>query len=275
MTIPTHVLNDGRSIPAIGLGTYGLRDDAGVASLVAALTAGYRLLDSAVNYGNEAEVGEAVRSSGVARDEIVVTTKLPGRHHGYDETLRSAEQSLEVLGLDRIDLYLIHWPNPRTNRFVDAWRAMVRLREEGVVSSIGVSNFTPEHLDRIIDATGVVPAVNQIELHPDFPQPAMRQTDAGLGVVTEGYSPLGYRDELTSRPEVVDIAAAHDVTPSQAVLRWAVQLGTVPIPKSGDADRQRENLGVFDFALDDDEMETLSSFAPRRMNNDPDDNEEM
>lgn len=275
MTIPSITMNDGRELPAVGLGTYSLRGDAGIESMVQALRSGYRLLDSAVNYRNESEVGEAMRSSGIDRDEIVVTTKLPGRDHGFDETLASVEGSLRRMGIDRIDLYLIHWPNPKTNRFVDAWRAMVRLREEGAVSSIGVSNFTDAHLARIIDATGVVPAVNQIELHPDFPQPQMRAVDVDRGIVTEGYSPLGQRDQLTSRPVVQDIARAHGVSPSQAVLRWAVQLGTVPIPKSGDPDRQRENLGIFGFDLDDEEMTAMSSFEPSRINNDPDDNEEM
>ena len=169
-----HTLNDGQQLPEIGFGTYPLKGAEGVDAIVSAIEVGYRLLDTAVNYENEREVGEAVRRSGVPRDELLVCSKLPGRHHGYDDAIRSTHESLERLGLDRLDLHLIHWPNPSVGKYVDAWRALVDLQREGLVTSIGVSNFTGDHLRRIIEETGVTPAVNQIELHPYFPQEEMR-----------------------------------------------------------------------------------------------------
>ena len=170
----TRTLNDGRTIPAIGFGTYPLSGEEGTTAVVTAIEAGYRLIDTAVNYGNEREVGEAIRRSGVPREELFVTSKLPGRHHGYDDAIRSTHESLERLGLDHLDLHLIHWPNPSVGKYAEAWRALVDLREQGLVRSIGVSNFTEAHLDRIIDETGVTPAVNQLELHPGFPQQETR-----------------------------------------------------------------------------------------------------
>lgn len=265
MAIPTLPLNDGNVLPAVGLGTYGLRGADGVASVVAALDAGYRLLDTALNYENEREVGEGVRTSGVPRDEIVVTTKLPGRHHGFDETLASFEESRGNLGLDYVDLYLIHWPLPKVDRFVDSWRAMIQLRETGLVRSIGVSNFLPEHITRLLDETDVAPSVNQIELHPHFVQEPQREFHARHEIVTESWSPLGKRSELLSTPIVAHIADAHGVTPSQAVLRWHLQLGAVPIPKSAHPGRQRENLDVFGFTLTDEEVAAISSLESGRL----------
>ncbi|MCU1550373.1 MAG: 2,5-diketo-D-gluconic acid reductase [Glaciihabitans sp.] len=274
--IPSHLLNDGHSIPAIGLGTYGLRRDAGIASLLSALDSGYRLLDTALNYTNEREVGEAVRSTSVPREEIVVTTKLPGRHHGFDETLASFEESRANLGLDYVDLYLIHWPLPRLNKYVDSWRAMIQLRDAGLVRSIGVSNFTEEHIVHLLAETGVPPAVNQIELHPRFPQRTMREFDTAHGIVTESWSPLGDRGELTRNPTVAAVAESHGVTPTQAVLRWHIQLGAVPIPKSANADRQRENLDVFGFELTDAELDAITSLESDRLwGADPDTHEEF
>jgi 2,5-diketo-D-gluconate reductase A len=276
MAIPTHTLNDGTSLPAIGLGTYGLRDEPGISSLVEAIGAGYRLLDTGLNYENEAEVGEAVRRSGVDRDEFVVTTKIPGRHHGYEETLGSFEESRANLGLDRIDLYLIHWPLPRVDKYVDTWRAMIQLRDDGLVRSIGVSNFTAMQVTRLLAETGVAPAVNQIELHPAFPQEPMRAFDAEHEIVTEAWSPLGSRGELRAAPAVVDAADAHGVTPTRVILRWHVQRGIVPIPKSGNLARQIENLDVFDFALSDAEMTAISALESGRLwDADPDTHEEF
>ena len=193
-TLPSLTLNDGASIPAIGFGTYTLTGADGVAAVRSAIEAGYRLLDTAVNYGNEEEVGQAVRESGVPRDEVFLTSKLPGRHHGYGDAIASTKESLQRLGVDHLDLHLIHWPNPRVDKYVEAWRALVDLREQGLVRSIGVSNFTADTLDRIMDATGVTPAVNQIELHPWFPQAEMRRTNATHGILTESWSPLGKRN---------------------------------------------------------------------------------
>jgi len=264
-SVPSIGLNDGRTIPALGLGTYSMDGDEGAAQVATAIESGYRLLDTALNYGNEGAVGEAVRRVDVPRDELVVTSKLPGRHHGYDETLASFEESRRNLGLDRIDLYLIHWPLPRVDKFVDSWRAFVKLQEDGLVGSIGVSNFTEEHLQRVADATGVVPAVNQVELHPYFPQAALRAVHERMGVVTESWSPLAKQSELLTEQVVVDIARAHGRTPTQVVLRWHVELGAVPVPKSADAGRQRENLDVFGFELTPDEVAAISGLERGRL----------
>jgi 2,5-diketo-D-gluconate reductase A len=275
-TVPSRLLNDGNEIPAIGLGTYGLRGAAGTASVLEALDVGYRLLDTALNYENEREVGDAVRASSVPRESILVTTKLPGRHHGFDETRASFTESLGNLGLDYVDLYLIHWPLPRINRYIDSWRAMIQLRDAGLVRSIGVSNFTQEQITRLLAATGVAPAVNQIELHPRFPQQAMRDFNTNHGIVTESWSPLAVRSELTSNPVVAAVADAHGVTPTQAVLRWHIQLGAVPIPKSADPTRQRENIDVFGFELTDAEVESISALESGRLwGADPDTHEEF
>jgi 2,5-diketo-D-gluconate reductase A len=274
--IPTYPMNDGRTIPAIGFGTYNLRGEDGIASIVSALQAGYRLLDTALNYNNEVEVGEAIRRSGINRDEIMVTTKLPGRHHGFDETLASFEESRGHLGVDYVDLYLIHWPLPRIGKYVDTWRAMIQLREQGLVRSIGVSNFTPEYLSRLIDETGVAPAVNQIELHPRFPQQAMRQANLSHGIVTESWSPLARQHPVDTEPVIAEIAAEHEVTPAQVVLRWHVQLGAVPVPKSASPRRQAENLDVFGFRLTDAEITAISSLESGRLwGGDPETNEEF
>lgn len=275
VTIPTVALNDGTHFPELGFGTYNLRGEEGTAAIAAAVDSGYRLLDSAVNYENEAEVGEAARRSGI-RDELIITTKVPGRDHGYDETIRSAHGSLQRLGLDRIDLYLIHWPNPSVNRYVETFRAMIALQADGVVGSVGVSNFTPAMLSRLIDETGVTPAVNQVELHPYFPQTALRAFHEAHGIRTESWSPLARRSELLTEQVVTDIAAAHAVTPTQAVLRWHTQLGSTPIPKSADPARQIENADVFGFTLTDADLTALSGLERGRLwDGDPDTHEEM
>ncbi|MCU1582861.1 MAG: 2,5-diketo-D-gluconic acid reductase [Microbacteriaceae bacterium] len=276
MTVPTTTLNDGRQIPKIGLGTYGLRGEAGIASMLAGIKSGYRLLDTALNYKNEHEVGEAVRRSGVAREEFLVTTKLPGRHHGFDETLASFEESRANLGLDFVDLYLIHWPLPKVGKFVESWQAMIALREDGRVGSIGVSNFTEAHLAMLIEETDVTPAVNQVELHPNFPQAALREFHLAHGIATESWSPLAVSASITSNSIVTAVADAHGVTPTQAVIRWHLQLGAIPIPKSGDPERQRENLDVFGFELTEEEMASISSLESGRLwGADPDTHEEF
>jgi diketogulonate reductase-like aldo/keto reductase len=279
-TIPTVTLNDGTDFPQLGLGTYNLRNEEGVDAVVAAISNGYRLLDTAVNYENEREVGEAVRRAGgelgVTRDELLVTTKIPGRHHGYDATMGSAEASLAALGLERIDLQLIHWPNPSVGKYLETWQAMIALREGGLVRSIGVSNFTEAMLTELIDETGVTPAVNQVELHPYFPQGALREFHRAHGIRTESWSPLARRSELLTEQVITDIAAAHGVTPTQVVLRWHVQLDSTPIPKSASPERQIENADVFGFELFDDEVSKISSLERGRLwDGDPNHHEEM
>ncbi len=231
-----------------------------------------------MNYGNEAEVGEAIRRSGVPRDEIVVTSKIPGRHHAYDDAIASTRESLERLGLDRIDVHLIHWPNPAQEKYHETWRALVQLRDDGLVRSPGVSNFTREHLEKVIDDTGVTPVLNQIELHPYFPQVEMRDVDAELGVLTESWSPMGKRQAPFAEPVVRAAAEAHGVSPGQVVLRWQLQLGTLPIPKSATPSRQRENLDLDGFELTDDEVAAITALARpdgRLFGGDPDSHEEF
>jgi len=276
--VPRVTLNDGNSLPAIGFGTYPLRGDEAVAAIDSALEIGYRLIDTAVNYGNEADVGRAVRQSGLARDDIQITSKLPGRHHAYDDAIRSVEESLERLQVDYLDLHLIHWPNPSVGKYLQAWQALIDLRERGLIRSIGVSNFTQAHLGRIIDETGVVPAVNQIELHPRFPQEHMRAVDTDLGIITQAWSPMGKARAPLDEPAVLDAAQRLGVAPGQVILRWHIQIGSLPIPKSADPQRQRENFDVFDFALTDSEVSAISALAEtdgRLFGGDPDVHEEM
>jgi 2,5-diketo-D-gluconate reductase A len=273
-----HTLNDGTTLPDVGFGTYPLRGAEATDAVLSALSIGYRLIDTAVNYGNEEAVGRAIAQAELPREEILVTTKLPGRHHGFDETLRSFEGSAAALGVETIDLYLIHWPNPSVGKYVDAYRAMVRLKEEGRVRSVGVSNFTEEHLQRVADATGVMPAVNQVELHPFFPQVELRAFHAEHGIVTESWSPLGKAAPVKESAPVVAAAGAHGVTPAQVVLRWQLQIGALPIPKSADAGRQRENFDIFGFELTADEVAAITALGRpdgRLFGGDPNIHEEM
>lgn len=276
--VPRYVLNDGHSLPVVGFGTYPLKGDDGVAAMVSALEAGYRLLDTAVNYGNEEDVGKAIRRSAVAREDVQVTTKIPGRHHDEPAAAQSIEDSLRRLRLDYLDLCLIHWPNPRVGKYVQAWRALVKARDRGLVRSIGVSNFTREHLQLVINDTGVTPAVNQIELHPYFPQRDMRSVHTELGVLTESWSPLGKRSAPFDQQPVVRAAEAHGVTPAQVILRWHTQLGALPLPKSATPARQRQNLDIFGFELDEQEMAAITGLGRaegRLFGGDPDIHEEM
>ncbi|MFF0969141.1 aldo/keto reductase [Streptomyces sp. NPDC003703] len=273
--IPTYSLDDGTRLPAVGLGTWPMDDAEAERAVAEGLRLGYRLVDTAVNYDNETGVGRALARSGVPREEVVLTTKLPGRHHGYEETLASFEESRRRLGVDRVDLYLIHWPLPRVDRYVESWRAMLKLRDEGLVGSVGVSNFTREHIERLERETGVLPSVNQIELHPLFPQPELREFHAAKGIRTESWSPLGRGPAVLEDPSVVAVARELGVTPAQAVLRWHIQLGAVPLPKSSDPGRQRENLDVFGFALDQDQLDALTHDRPRRLGGAPETHEEF
>lgn len=259
--VPPVALNDGTDIPAIGFGTYGVKGDRGRETIVAALRNGYRLLDSAVGYENEEQVGEAVRRSGIPRDEIRVTSKLPGRHHRHDLAIGSVESSLRRTGLDHLDLYLIHWPNPSQDLYVEAWAALAEARSRGLVRSIGVSNFLPEHIDRLIRETGVVPAVNQIELHPYLPQTEQRTYDDAHGIVTEAWSPLGRDRRLLDDPAITAVAGRTGHTPAQVVLRWEMQIGTVPLPKSSTPSRQVENLSAAQMELSAEDMADIAALA--------------
>jgi diketogulonate reductase-like aldo/keto reductase len=277
-SVPTYTLNDGTTLPAIGFGTYPLTGADGIAAVQSALEVGYRLLDTAVNYDNETEVGEALRRSGLPRDEVQVASKLPGRHHAYDDAIASVRGSLERLGLDYLDLHLVHWPNPSVGKYVEAWQALVDLKEQGLVRSIGVSNFSQDHLTRIIDASGVTPSVNQVELHPRFTQQWMRQVNEGLGIRTEAWSPMGKRQAPLEEPAVTKAAERLEVTPGQVILRWHVQIGSLPIPKSSSAERQRQNLDVFGFELTEGEVAAISALTDpegRLFGGDPDTHEEM
>lgn len=278
MNMPRYALNDGTSIPAIGFGTYPLKGEEGIAAMTSALEAGYRLLDTAVNYENEGEIGEALRRSGLPRDQVQIASKIPGRDHAYDRAVASVESSLETLGVDYLDFALIHWPNPSVGLYREAWQALVEVRERGLARSIGVCNFTARHLKDIIDATGVTPSVNQIELHPYFPQVQMRAEHERLGIRTEAWSPLGKRNAPFDEPPIVAAAQAHGVSPAQVILRWQVQLGNVPLPKSATPERQRTNLDVFGFELTEQEMDAITGLGQgngRLFDGDPDVHEEM
>ena len=261
--IPTKKLNDGLDIPAIGLGTYSLNGHKGVESIKQGIEAGYRLIDSAFNYENEGAVGKAVRESSVPRDQLRVCSKLPGRHHAYDEALVTIEESLLRTGLDYFDLYIIHWPNPKVDKYVEAWQAMIEAQKRGYVRSIGVSNFLPEHLERIIAETGVAPVLNQIELHPYFEQTEQRAANDKHQIITESWSPLGRGrgESVLEDAGIKEIATAYGKTPTQVILRWHTQLGAVPIPKAGSLEHQQENLNIFDFELNEEQMRTISAFS--------------
>ncbi|MBX3090869.1 MAG: aldo/keto reductase [Cryobacterium sp.] len=276
MPIPNRTLNDGSSLPAIGFGTYQLHGDEGMASVLSAIESGYRLIDTALNYENEAEVGQAIRTSGLDRSELIITSKLPGRFHGEGKTREGFMESLENLGLDYLDLFLIHWPLPRIDKYLQTWIELIQLKSEGLIRSIGVSNFTRSHLEKIISESGVVPAVNQIELHPHFPQAEMRKLHGELGIQTESWTPLARQRSVLQNPVIVAVSDAHNVTPAQAVLRWHIQLGTIPLPKSAQRDRQEENLDIFDFELSEVEMDQISGLESGRLwGGDPDTNEEF
>jgi len=271
---PTIELLDGNAIPQLGFGTWPLDDQQARAAVGTALESGYRLVDTAARYDNETGVGRALAESGVPREEVVVTTKLPGAQHGYDEALAGFEESRRRLGLDYVDLYLIHWPLPAVGRYVDTWRAFVHLRDEGLVRSIGVSNFTPRQIERIVEETGVWPAVNQLELHPDFAQVELRAWHAERGVVVEPWRPLGRG--VLDHPTIVRLAAAHGRTPAQVVLRWHTQLGMTPIPKSATPERIAQNIDVFDFALSDGDLAEIAALDERnRLGGDPETHVEL
>ena len=256
-TSPTVTLNDGVEIPQVGLGVFQVPDADASSAVQSALAAGYRSVDTAAIYKNEIGVGDGVRASGLPRDEVFVTTKLWNNAQGYDSALAAFEKSRQRLGLDVVDLYLIHWPCPAQDRYVDTWRALIRLRDDGAVRSIGVSNFTARHLRRLVDETGVAPAINQVEMHPRLQQDGLRAVHAELGVTSEAWSPLA-QAQLLDDPVLGRVAVAHGVSTAQVILRWHVQRGTVLIPKSVTPSRIAANIDLFAFALSADEMAAIA-----------------
>ena len=267
---PLVEMNDGRSIPVIGFGVWQVPDDVVVDATVKALEVGYRHIDTAYLYHNERGVGEALRRSELDRDDVFVTTKVWNTDHGYDQTLRAFDKSTGLLGIDEVDLYLIHWPTPARDVYLDSWRALIRLREEGRARSIGVSNFHDAHLRKIVDETGVIPAINQIELHPWLPQTELRDIDTRLGIKTEAWSPLG-SGRLIDDPVIAEVSAKHGKSPAQVMVRWSIQLGNIVLPKSVTPERIEQNIDVFDFQLDDADMAAIATLeSGRRTGPNPD-----
>lgn len=258
ISAPRLSLSDGSTIPQLGIGTYKVPADVTAGLVAGALAAGYRHVDTAALYGNETEVGEGLRASGLDRDEVFVTTKVWNDDQGFDQTLRAFDASAAKLGLDRVDLYLIHWPIPSADRYVETWKALVRLQQEGRATSIGVSNFAIPHLARLRDETGVLPSINQVELHPRFPQNELVDWDAANGIVTESWAPLA-RGGLLDEPVLAQIAEKYGKTPAQVVIRWHLDRTLVVFPKSVSLDRIRENGDVFDFTLDADDHARIAT----------------
>ncbi|MBT2535819.1 aldo/keto reductase [Arthrobacter sp. ISL-69] len=256
---PVIELNDGHRIPQIGLGTWPLDDEQVAAAVVQAVEAGYRHIDTAVKYGNEAGVGNGIRSSGLDRSELFITTKLDGEFQGQDRAVAGLDGSLKRLRLDYVDLLLIHWPLPRRDEFISTWKTFERLQADGKVRSIGVSNFKPAHLERLMDACDVVPAVNQIQVSPSITRIVDIAYNRRHGIATESYSPLGAGSDLLNAPVLGKIAQKHGKTPGQIVLRWHIEQGLVAIPKSANPQRMKENLGIFDFALDTDDVTAIAT----------------
>lgn len=259
--IPEITLNDGLTIPVIGLGTYTLKGNEGVNAIQNAMNMGYRLIDSAYNYENEGTVGEAVRRSAIPRGELRITSKLPGRYQTYDKAVYTIQESLYRAGLDYYDLYLIHWPLPRQDDYVEAWQALIDAKKWGLIRSIGVCNFLPEHIERLEKETGVVPSINQIELHPFFNQAEQRKWNETANITTQSWSPLARANELLQNDTIQQIAEQHNKTISQVILRWHYQIGAVSIPKSSSPVRQLENISIFDFSLDETEMNMISGLT--------------
>jgi len=268
--VPPIKLNNGVEMPQLGFGVWQVPDDEAQQAVTTALEAGYRSIDTAAIYGNEEGTGKAIAASGVPRENLFVTTKLWNSDQGYDATLRAFDTSLEKLGLDYLDLYLIHWPTPARDLYVDTYKAFEKLHADGRIRAIGVSNFEPDHLERLIAETSVVPAVDQIELHPHLQQRAAREYHAEQGIATEAWSPLGSGKGLLEVPAIVAIAQKHGRTPAQVVLRWHLQLGNVVIPKSVTPSRIKENIEVFDFSLDTEDLAAISALnEDRRLGPDP------
>ncbi|MEV5546547.1 aldo/keto reductase [Streptomyces sp. NPDC052309] len=256
-SIPTVTLNNGVEIPQLGFGVFQVPDEETTAAVASALGAGYRSIDTAAIYGNEAGVGKALATSGIAREDLFITTKLWNADQGYDATLRAFDDSLAKLGLDYVDMYLIHWPTPARDLYKETWKAIEKLVADGRVRTAGVSNFQPDHLKRLIDGAELVPAVNQVELHPGLQQSELRAVHAELGIATEAWSPLA-QGAVLGDEAITSVAGRHGKSPAQVVLRWHLQLGNIVIPKSVTPERIRQNLDVFDFTLTDDEMASIA-----------------
>lgn len=266
---PMVTLNDGRQMPQLGMGLWQVTDAEAAEIVKSAVKVGYRSLDTAAFYKNEKGIGDGIRDAGVDRTELFVTTKLWNNRHGYDETFKAFDETMQRLGLDYVDLYLIHWPVPTENRYVETWKAFIKLREQGRVKSIGVSNFLPEHLERIIGETGVKPVLDQIELHPLFQQSAARKFNASHGIVTEAWSPLG-KGKLVNDPAIGDIAKKYGKSIAQVIIRWHLDSGNIVIPKSANPERMRDNFNVFDFKLSAEDMAAMAGLnKDERMDMDP------
>ena len=269
-------LNDGNRIPKIGFGTYKLNGSRGVFTIQAALKNGYRLLDSAVNYENEGAVGRAIKNSGINRDDIFITSKLPGRHHKYQEAIEQIQESLYAANLDYYDLYLIHWPNPKENHYLEAWQAMLDAQRFGLIRSVGVSNFEPTHIEHLYRETGVMPAINQVELHPYWSSKTIREYDDKHNIITEAWSPLQRAGEAFQEKEIIELAQKYHKSPAQIILRWETQLNVIPIPKASSYEHQISNLDIFDFKLTPEEVQkliNLDKISARRF--DPNEHEEF
>jgi 2,5-diketo-D-gluconate reductase A len=269
--VPKIRLNNGVGIPQLGFGVFQIEPDRTAEAVLTAFEAGYRHIDTAQGYNNEEGVGEAIRASGLPRDELFVTTKLANDRHGYDEAISALDESLQRLGLDHVDLFLIHWPRPGQNRYVETWKAFEKIASDGRARAIGVSNFHVPHLKRLAEETATVPAVNQIELHPWLPQTELRAYHRRHGIATEAWSPLAKGGELLADELIVGLAEKYGKTPAQIVLRWHLQLGNIAIPKSVTPSRVRENADIFDFELSDDDVASISELGNgRRLGPDPD-----
>jgi len=268
--IPAIDLGGGVSIPQFGVGVFQVPPQDTTANVLAAIEAGYRHIDTAAGYRNEAQVGQAIRASGLDRSEFFVTTKCSNDDHGFDEATRALHTSLGRMEMEHVDLYLIHWPVPSKDRYVETWRALIDLQQSGLARAIGVSNFQAAHLRRIVDETGVTPAVNQIELHPYLQQPGLRREHADRGIVTEAWSPLA-QGLVLDDPAITAIAERHGRTPAQVVLRWHIELGNVVFPKSVTVERLHENIDIFDFALSAEELAQIEAVdRGQRTGPDPD-----
>ena len=255
---PVLTFNDGNTIPQLGYGVWQVEDDVAEKVVIQAFEAGFRHIDTAKIYGNEAGVGRAIERSGLKPEEIFITTKLWNADQGYESTLKAFEESMERLGLETLDMYLIHWMQPKQDKYVDTWKALIELQKQGRVKTIGVSNFTKEGLQRLIDETGVVPAINQIELHPFFNQAELREFNASKGILTQAWSPLGQGGELLESAVIGQIAAKHDATPAQVVIAWHLAIGNVVIPKSVNESRVRENYAALNVSLDETDVQAIN-----------------